>query len=114
MRSSSTWWRRCDGSLLGGALPFLRPPLVCPDGVVGDLGRVAAAHQGAPGAVALPFVMRRELGAALEQQQGGFELGRVAAVAYSGLDQVGRDAAPVEVAGDALASPALELALVLG
>jgi hypothetical protein len=83
------------------------------DGVIGELGRIPAPDEHAPGAVTLAVVPERPREAAIEQQYSRLELHRHAAVAAGGLDEIGRDPAPMELARDPFGAPLLELALVL-
>ena len=62
------------GSGLCGAATLSRRPLERPDRVVGDLRRVAAAHQHLPSAVPFAIVLRCGRVALLQQQDGGLQL----------------------------------------
>jgi hypothetical protein len=83
-------------------------------GFVGEFRLVAAPNQQAPGAI--PFAVTHEgwWKSLREQRCGGGQLAVASTVREGRLDQLARDAAALEVAGDALPAPALERELVLG
>ena len=96
----------CPARVVGRAL-------VPSNGLVGELRVVPPADQQPPGAVAFAVVAHGGR-ALLEQQHRGPQLGLATLVGNGSLDQVGRDATAVQLAGDPLRAPAVELALVLG
>src|SRR3954451_877495 len=96
----------------GGA--GLDAPLVQPHGLVRELGLLAAAHEQAPGPVARAGVGRPVRQPLPEQLERAVELVVAALRGAGALHELRLDAAPLQVARDALGPPQLERALVLG
>ena len=82
--------------------------------LVGQLRRVALAHEETPGAVARAIVGRRVRQATSQEGERGVEL-RLGPVGFErGFDVLRCDPPAPQLRGDALSAPLLQLALVLG